>query len=326
MTVVVGVLNKKGVAIAADSATTNDMMNNATGEREKKVVNSGNKMLRLSDKMPIGVMIVGSAQLSGIPWDVLIRWYRKQLGDKTFSSVEEGAHDLLETITKQDFFQQSCMQKRPNYLTQLIFAGYGALEYPQLVHVDIKGVTLEEVTNPEEYESPMRAVIHSTFHTPYQISDEHPSEIRYFGQASIAAALTDNVRENEDVHMFCSEVRNIFSDIIDEAVKEGALKLNSKFDTFCFYKEMLSVFKKEHEDANQLWLDGLEHYTLQEMAALANNLINFTELYHKLMCLDESVGGLIDLAVITREDGFQWLNRKSWYEPSKGGQYGKFGI
>ena len=77
MTVVVGVLNKKGVAIAADSATTNDMMNNATGEKEKKVVNSGNKMLRLSDKMPIGVMIVGSAQLSGIPWDVLIRWYRK---------------------------------------------------------------------------------------------------------------------------------------------------------------------------------------------------------------------------------------------------------
>ena len=163
MTVVVGVLNKKGVAIAADSATTNDMMNNATGEKEKKVVNSGNKMLRLSDKMPIGVMIVGSAQLSGIPWDVLIRWYRKQLGDKTFSSVEEAAHDLLDTITKQDFFQQSYMPERPNFLTQLIFAGYGALEYPQLVYVDIKGITLEEVSDPEEYGFPMRAVIRSTF-------------------------------------------------------------------------------------------------------------------------------------------------------------------
>ena len=43
MTVVVGILNKKGVAIAADSATTNDMKNNSTGEKEKKVVNSGNK-------------------------------------------------------------------------------------------------------------------------------------------------------------------------------------------------------------------------------------------------------------------------------------------
>jgi hypothetical protein len=62
------------------------------------------------------------------------------------------------------------------------------------------------------------------------------------------------------------------------------------------------------------------------MACLAENLIKATELHRKITFRQEEVGGLIDLAVITREDGFQWLNRKSWYEPSKGGQYGKFGI
>ena len=45
-----------------------------------------------------------------------------------------------------------------------------------------------------------------------------------------------------------------------------------------------------------------------------------------MMAEEEQVGGLIDLAIITKNDGFQWLNRKSWYEPSRGGQYGKFGI
>ena len=104
MTVVVGILNKKGVAIAADSATTNDMKNNSTGEKEKKVVNSGNKMLRLSDKMPIGIMIVDNAQLVGLPWDVIIRWYRKQLGDKLFRTVEETSKDFLQTIEKQPYF------------------------------------------------------------------------------------------------------------------------------------------------------------------------------------------------------------------------------
>ena len=69
-----------------------------------------------------------------------------------------------------------------------------------------------------------------------------------------------------------------------------------------------------------------ELYSLQKMAGLAETLIRATELYQNIMFQDETVGGLIDLAVITREDGFQWLNRKSWYEPSKGGQYGKFGI
>ena len=36
MTVVVGILNKKGVAIAADSATTNDMKNDSTGEKNSE--------------------------------------------------------------------------------------------------------------------------------------------------------------------------------------------------------------------------------------------------------------------------------------------------
>ena len=76
----------------------------------------------------------------------------------------------------------------------------------------------------------------------------------------------------------------------------------------------------------QQWLDTVKDYSLQKMAGLAETLIRATELYQNIMFQDETVGGLIDLAVITREDGFQWLNRKSWYEPSKGGQYGKFGI
>ena len=63
-----------------------------------------------------------------------------------------------------------------------------------------------------------------------------------------------------------------------------------------------------------------------KMASLAENLIKATELRKKIMNEAEEVGGLIDLAVITKNDGFQWLNRKSWYDPSRGGQYGRFGI
>ena len=71
---------------------------------------------------------------------------------------------------------------------------------------------------------------------------------------------------------------------------------------------------------------GNKSYDLQEMAELARNLVNTTELHQKMTFQKESVGGLIDLAIISKADGFQWLNRKSWYEPSRGGQYGKFGI
>ena len=64
----------------------------------------------------------------------------------------------------------------------------------------------------------------------------------------------------------------------------------------------------------------------ERATSLAENLIKATELRKKIMNEAEEVGGLIDLAVITKNDGFQWLNRKSWYDPSRGGQYGRFGI
>ena len=164
MTVVVGILNKKGVAIAADSATTNDMKNNSTGEKEKKVVNSGNKMLRLSDKMPIGIMIVDSAQLVGLPWDVIIRWYRKQLGDKLFRTVEETAKDFLQTIEKQTFFIEACQSGKAFYKTHLVFAGYGAQQdYPQLVDVEITGISQEEDAD-EEGNFIMKYTIKGEFH------------------------------------------------------------------------------------------------------------------------------------------------------------------
>ena len=79
-------------------------------------------------------------------------------------------------------------------------------------------------------------------------------------------------------------------------------------------------------ESEQNWLEAIKEYNLQKMASLAENLIKATELRKKIMNEAEEVGGLIDLAVITKNDGFQWLNRKSWYEPSRGGQYGKFGI
>lgn len=63
MTAVVGILNKKGVALAADSAVTRRIID------EEKVTKNGNKMVRLSNVLPISVMLTGngvSCEPSGI--------------------------------------------------------------------------------------------------------------------------------------------------------------------------------------------------------------------------------------------------------------------
>ena len=80
MTSVVGILNKRGLAIAADSAVTRTRYRR--GNEEEKVTKNGNKMVRMSDVDPIAVMITGSADFLGVPWDVIVRRFRQRRGEE----------------------------------------------------------------------------------------------------------------------------------------------------------------------------------------------------------------------------------------------------
>ena len=77
----------------------------------------------------------------------------------------------------------------------------------------------------------------------------------------------------------------------------------------------------------QQWEKALEDYDLQSMAALAESLIDLTGFHRILTFQQEGVGGPVDLAVITKNNGFTWLKRKSWYHHKDvGGRYGKLGV
>ena len=72
MTAIVGVLNKHAVAIAADSAVTIG---------GKKVFNSANKIFSLSKRAPVAIATYNNANLNNVPWEIVIKEYRKHLGD-----------------------------------------------------------------------------------------------------------------------------------------------------------------------------------------------------------------------------------------------------
>ncbi len=89
MTAVAGILNKQGVAIAADSAVT------VNGPNHRKVYNSANKIFTLSKYHPVGIAIYNSAQIMGIPWEILIKEYRKKLGDRSFEKLSDYKTDFF---------------------------------------------------------------------------------------------------------------------------------------------------------------------------------------------------------------------------------------
>jgi hypothetical protein len=51
-----------------------------------------------------------------------------------------------------------------------------------------------------------------------------------------------------------------------------------------------------------------------ELASMAESLVNLTSLKRRVSLELETVGGPIDVAVISKSDGFVWINRKRYFE------------
>jgi hypothetical protein len=66
----------------------------------------------------------------------------------------------------------------------------------------------------------------------------------------------------------------------------------------------------------------------QELAQLAEALVNITSLKRKFSAEEETVAGPIDVAVISRSDGFVWVKRKHYFPSDLNTRYfvRKFGI
>ena len=80
-------MNKNGIAIAADSAVT---IGNKT-----KIYNTADKMFMLSKYAPVGILIYNSASIMGIQLEIIIKQYRRKLGEKTFQTLKEYCDDFM---------------------------------------------------------------------------------------------------------------------------------------------------------------------------------------------------------------------------------------
>lgn len=90
MTAEVAIINRSGVALAADSALT---------VGQERVWTHANKIFSLSPHNDIGIMIYGSGAYVGFPWEILIKLYRKRNGTKKFNKVEDCQADFFTFIS-----------------------------------------------------------------------------------------------------------------------------------------------------------------------------------------------------------------------------------
>lgn len=125
MTAIIGVMNKQAVAIAADSAVT------IQGAMGRRILNHANKIFTLSKYHPVGIMIYNSASFMGVPWETIIKIYRRELGDTKFNLLENYSTHFLQFLHDKKFFTDEASQEE--YLGSII----------EQLFEDIKASTLQ---------------------------------------------------------------------------------------------------------------------------------------------------------------------------------------
>lgn len=85
MTAEIAILTRSGVALAADSALT---------VGKERVWKHANKLFSLSPRNDIAVMIYGTGDFCGVPWDLVINEFRRSVSGSSFKTVSDCAEFL----------------------------------------------------------------------------------------------------------------------------------------------------------------------------------------------------------------------------------------
>ena len=131
-------MNRYGVAMAADSA--------ATSFGGRKIYRS-NKLFMLSKHHPVGIMIYGAASFVSVPWESIIKEFRKIFKDESKATLKEYCQEFIEYLNTDDLFtkemQDTHFKVYINYCTHKI-------------NINIQRRIEDYVyTHPSEFSSPL---------------------------------------------------------------------------------------------------------------------------------------------------------------------------
>lgn len=106
MTAEITIMNKAAIALAADSAVTLQQ------RKGHKIFNTANKLFTLSKYQPVGIMVYGNAEFMEIPWESIVKIYRKKLGRKKFRKLGDYANHFIGFLDRQNSLIPESAQAR----------------------------------------------------------------------------------------------------------------------------------------------------------------------------------------------------------------------
>ena len=194
----------------------------------------------------------------------------------------------------------------------LVLAGFGEKQYfPVLQSYKVGGV----------FEGHLKYVLEETL----RVDVDHPAVIKPFAQSVTVEAFLYGV--NPQLYLdFAKAVLETVLGLPDEIIdgfpgtgkkrKEAyrATVANVASDAAAdLVQQFQDLLKARHYEPV---LASIAHLPKNELAHVASTLVNLSSFQKRVsMIEDETVGGPVDVAVITKGDGFIWVDRKHYFKP-----------
>jgi len=195
----------------------------------------------------------------------------------------------------------------------IVIAGYGQSEMlPSLIEYNVEGIIPDIVKHKQS--------------SVYQITEGN-SLIVPFAQKDavwtfckgIDPELESVIGNSIDVMLqerYPQKVVEIIKDMggtFDEQILLNKLK---ELGSGCFKGIVDSVENHKNKNFIQPLVNTASMLPLEEMASMAETFVNLSSIRKRFTSQSETVGGPIDVCVISKGDGFIWMKRKHYFDPN----------
>lgn len=229
---------------------------------------------------------------------------------RLFQSIEIDIPDELLNKIKSLVFHFIKAKEDFTGFTGLIFVGYGDLEiYPQLIPIDISLV----VDTRLRYFIDQGKEVH--------ITNQNPGVIQPFAQRDVIDTILSGIAPKLE-ETFMENFQKLFSKYNTEILRilgQGNPEIIAQIQSLD-----LDILTQEYLDLNNQikrsnfiapLLNAVSNLSKEDLAEMAESMIYLTYLKRRITFAEESVGGPVDVALISKGDGFIWIKRKHYFRP-----------
>ena len=195
--------------------------------------------------------------------------------------------------------------------TGVVFVGYGNDEiYPTLIPLELAGFVDDK----------LRFLVNES--RIKTISNDNRAFVSPFAQTDIMISLMKGIHPA----MYTTVLNKVYDllnaakqQMTDSLTEAGMSETQTAKLKEVGFEDLTNKFKNEMKAYTQeTFVDGIidavDSFNIEDMITMAESLISITNLQRHFTSSEESVGGPVDVAVITKSEGFIWVNHKQWFQ------------